>query len=44
MPVGKTPADFVHVGNGLVLALVLVCVTAVANAIAWLIGKRRPSG
>ena len=44
MPVGKTPADFVHVGNGLALALVLACVTAVANALAWLIGKRRPDG
>jgi hypothetical protein len=43
MPVGKTPADFVHVGNGLALALVLVCLTAVANAIAWLIGKRDES-
>jgi hypothetical protein len=45
MPAGKSAADFVHVGNGLWLSLVLVCLAAVANAVAWLLGKRRrPEG
>lgn len=44
MPAGKSAADYVHVGNGLAIALVLASVTAVANVLAWLIGKRRPPG
>lgn len=41
MPDGKSPGDYVHVGNGLWLAVVLSAVTAVGNVVAWMLRRKR---
>jgi hypothetical protein len=44
LPAGKVPADFVHTEAGFLLCLVLLVVTALGNAVAWLVGRRRRVG
>jgi hypothetical protein len=44
LPPGKVPADYVHTEAGFLLCLVLLVVTGLGNAVAWVVGRRRRVG
>lgn len=41
LPAGKVPADYVHTEPGFLLCLGLLALTALGNAVAWMVGYRR---